>query len=90
VHKDGEKIAVKMLYDMPGTDEEKFINEFRNLASLQHRNIVRLVGYCHETQKTYVEYDGRFIFAERIRRALCLEYMHHGSLEKHLSGMMDI
>ncbi|KAF8711151.1 hypothetical protein HU200_029159 [Digitaria exilis] len=84
VHKDGEKIAVKMLYDMPGLDEEQFINEFNNLSRLQHPNLVRLVGYCHEIQKICIEHNGRYIFAERIRMALCFEYMPFGSLDKHL------
>ncbi|CAN6197328.1 unnamed protein product, partial [Urochloa humidicola] len=87
VHKDGKKIAVKILHDTPRNDydEEQFLNEFNNLASLQHPNIVRLIGYCHETQKKYVKHDGRQIFAESVRRALCLEYMQYGSLEKHIS-----
>ncbi|CAN6180480.1 unnamed protein product [Urochloa humidicola] len=86
VYKDGEKIAVKILHDTPRNhDEEQFLNEFNNLASLQHPNIVRLIGYCHETQKKYVNYNGGQIFAERIRRALCLEYMQYGSLEKRIS-----
>lgn len=88
VYKNGEKIAVKMLYDMPGLEEKQFLNEFSNLARLQHPNIVEIVGYCHEIQNKYVEYNGRLVFAERIHRALCFEYMHHGSLDKHLSGMM--
>jgi interleukin-1 receptor-associated kinase 1/coatomer subunit beta' len=90
VHKNGEKIAVKMLYDMPGLEKEEFQNEFSNLARLQHPNIVRLVGYCHEVQNKCVEHNGRLVFAERIRKALCFEYMHYGSLDKHLSGMMGL
>nr|CAB3489330.1 unnamed protein product [Digitaria exilis] len=87
VQKDGEKIAVKMLHNMPGLDEKQFLNEFDNLSRLQHPNIVRLVGYCHEIQKTFVNHKGRWIFGERIRMALCFEYMHSGSLDEHLSGM---
>ncbi|KAF8711147.1 hypothetical protein HU200_029155 [Digitaria exilis] len=89
VHKDGEKIAVKMLHNKPGLDEEQFLNEFNSLSRLQHPNIVRLVGYCHEIQKTCVKYNGRFIFAERIRLALCIEYMPSGSLDKYLSDEYD-
>ena len=87
MHDNGEKIAVKMLYDMPGLEEEQFLNEFNNLASLQHPNIVRLVGYCHEIQNKCVEHNGRLVFAERICRALCFEYMCYGSLDKYLSGI---
>ncbi|RCV38811.1 hypothetical protein SETIT_8G171900v2 [Setaria italica] len=85
VHNDGEKIAVKMLHYMLGFEEEQFLKEFNNLARLQHPNIVRLVGYCYDVQKNIVEYEGRLVFAERIYRALCFEYMHHGSLDKYVS-----
>ncbi|KAF8730984.1 hypothetical protein HU200_016863 [Digitaria exilis] len=74
-----------MLHNMPGLDEEQFLNEFKNLSRLQHPNIVRLVGYSHEIQKTIVNHKGRWIFGERIRMALCFEYMHSGSLDEHLS-----
>ncbi|VAI37407.1 unnamed protein product [Triticum turgidum subsp. durum] len=86
VHPDGQKIAVKKIYDMPGVDEEQFQNEFKNLARLQHRNIVRLVGYCHHIQEVPAMYEGKLVLAEKIHRALCLEYMSNGSLEKYISG----
>ncbi|KAF8664790.1 hypothetical protein HU200_054513 [Digitaria exilis] len=85
VNKDGEKIAVKMLYGMPGLDKKQFVNEFNNLSRVQHPNIVRLVGYCHETEKIYVEHNGRLIFADQVHMALCFEYMHGGSLDMYLS-----
>ncbi|XP_045085156.1 uncharacterized protein [Aegilops tauschii subsp. strangulata] len=89
VHPDGQKIAVKKIYDMPGVDEEQFQNEFKNLARLQHRNIVRLVGYCHHIQEVPAMYEGKLVLAEKIHRALCLEYMSNGSLEKYISDECD-
>uniref|UniRef100_A0A453T3K2 non-specific serine/threonine protein kinase n=1 Tax=Aegilops tauschii subsp. strangulata TaxID=200361 RepID=A0A453T3K2_AEGTS len=56
VHQHGKRIAVKILYDMPGIDDEQFQNEFNNLTRLRHQNIVRLVGYCHNIQEIQVEY----------------------------------
>jgi coatomer subunit beta' len=88
VQKDGIKIAVKLLYDNPGLDEEQFQNEFNHLKRLQHENIVRLIGCCYETQEQIVEYKGKFVLAEKRYRALCLEYMQKGSLDKYLSGTM--
>ncbi|XP_044367574.1 putative receptor-like protein kinase At4g00960 [Triticum aestivum] len=86
----GENVAVKMLYNnMPGIDDEQFQREFENLMTLEHQNIVRLVGYCYETQHQPMHYMGRTIFAERTYRALCFEYMENGSLEKHLSDECD-
>jgi serine/threonine protein kinase len=88
VHQDKEKIAVKLLYDMPGVDEKQFHNEFKNLTRVRHQNVVRLVGYCHDIQEVQVKYEGKLVIAERTHRALCLEYMSNGSLAGYLSGMM--
>jgi len=87
VHKDGEKIAVKMLYDMPGLEEEQFQNELNNLVRLQHQNIVPFVSYCYEIQKKLVKYNGKLVLADKIYRLLCFEYMQNGNLGKYLSGM---
>ncbi|KAI4969785.1 hypothetical protein ZWY2020_000699 [Hordeum vulgare] len=89
VHQDGVKIAVKMLYDMPGLDDELFQNEFKNLTRLRHQNIVRLVGYCHDIQVIQVMHEGKLVLAEKTHRALCLEYMSNGSLDKYLSDECD-
>uniref|UniRef100_A0ACD5UIM7 Uncharacterized protein n=1 Tax=Avena sativa TaxID=4498 RepID=A0ACD5UIM7_AVESA len=89
VQRDGEKIAVKKLYDMLGLDDKHFQNEFKNLTSLRHRNIVRLVGYCHHTEEVKLEHEGKLIVAEKIHRAICLEYMPNGSLDKYLSDECD-
>uniref|UniRef100_A0A8R7NVK9 Protein kinase domain-containing protein n=2 Tax=Triticum urartu TaxID=4572 RepID=A0A8R7NVK9_TRIUA len=83
--KDGEEIAVKLLYEMPTLDDVQFMREFNNLTSLQHVNIVRLVGYCHETRPECAEYEGRTVVADRIHRALCFDYAHNGSLHDHIS-----
>jgi interleukin-1 receptor-associated kinase 1/coatomer subunit beta' len=88
VHKNGEHVAVKVLHSMPGLDDEQFEKEFRNLTSLHHKNIVRLVGFCHDTQREFILHDGKMIFADATHRALCFEYMHNGSLEKYLSGIL--
>ncbi|XP_039808827.1 putative receptor-like protein kinase At4g00960 isoform X2 [Panicum virgatum] len=85
VHKDGEKIAVKMLYDMPGLEEEQFQNELNNLVRLQHQNIVPFVSYCYEIQKKLVKYNGKLVLADKIYRLLCFEYMQNGNLGKYLS-----
>ncbi|VAH00742.1 unnamed protein product [Triticum turgidum subsp. durum] len=70
---------------MPTLDDVQFMREFNNLTSLQHVNIVRLVGYCHETRPECAEYEGRTVVADRIHRALCFDYAHNGSLHGHIS-----
>ncbi|XP_037443646.1 cysteine-rich receptor-like protein kinase 29 [Triticum dicoccoides] len=89
VHQDGQKIAVKRIYDMPGVDDKQFQNELKNLTRLRHRNIVRLVGYCHHIQEVPAIYEGKLVLAEKIHRALCLEYMSNGSLENYISDECD-
>uniref|UniRef100_A0ACD5XIL2 Uncharacterized protein n=1 Tax=Avena sativa TaxID=4498 RepID=A0ACD5XIL2_AVESA len=85
LHKDGTKVAVKLLHDMTGIDDNQFMNEFNNLKRLQHKNIVRLVGCCNETEELSVFYMGKLVIAEKRYRALCLEYMQNGTLSKYIS-----
>ncbi|KAF7005045.1 hypothetical protein CFC21_020195 [Triticum aestivum] len=86
VYNDGQEIAVKLLHNnMQTIDDEQFIHEFDNLMMLNHPNIVRLVGYCYETQRQHMDFEGRTVFAETTYKALCFEYMTKGSLQNHLS-----
>jgi serine/threonine protein kinase len=69
---------------MPGNDDAQFLCEFENLMRIDHENIVKLVGYCYETQHKPQQYFGRTIFTDQTYRALCFEYMENGSLQKYL------
>ena len=89
MRENGEEIAVKMLRrDYSGFDDKQFQKEFYNLKMLQHQNIVRFVGYCYETQHIPFDYNGKHIFADKTFGALCFEYLHNGSLGKHLSSTL--
>jgi serine/threonine protein kinase len=60
--------------------------------ALQHENVVKLVGYCHEGQKKVVQNNGRYIVADIVESLLCYEYLAKGSLQKNLfegSSSMD-
>ncbi|XP_066339684.1 uncharacterized protein [Miscanthus floridulus] len=85
VHPNGQEVAVKKLYNMPGLDEDQFQNELRILTRICHPNIVQLVGKSYIEQDRCVEHQGRLVFATKIERAICLEFLPKGSLEKHLS-----
>uniref|UniRef100_A0A453QBB1 Protein kinase domain-containing protein n=1 Tax=Aegilops tauschii subsp. strangulata TaxID=200361 RepID=A0A453QBB1_AEGTS len=88
VLKDGEEVAVKKLHQMLWIDDEQFKNELNNLMRVQHKNIVRLVGYCHHASHIFVEYEGKHVSASVVERAICLEYVQGGNLDNQLSGMI--
>ena len=83
---DGQKIALKILHDKTGHDDVQFEKEYYTLANLQHQNIVRLVGYCHETRREFLPYNETIVLAEVTKRALCFEFMENGSLSDYLFG----
>ncbi|CAO2149657.1 unnamed protein product [Urochloa humidicola] len=81
----GTAIAIKKLHQMVGLDDVQFKKEFNNLMKVQHKNIIKLVGYCYEIRHKHVKVHDEYVFARIEERALCFEYLQRGSLNKHLS-----
>lgn len=64
---DGMLVAIKR---RPGRPTQEFIDEVRYLASIQHQNLVTLLGYCQESNLQILIY----------------EYIPNGSVSIHLYG----
>ncbi|CAL9243467.1 unnamed protein product [Arabidopsis halleri] len=64
----GRDIAVKRVSEKSHQGKQEFIAEITTIGNLNHRNLVKLLGWCYE-RKEYL---------------LVYEYMPNGSLDKYL------
>jgi len=78
-------VAVKKLSNTIGIHENKFHEEVKCLIKAKHKNIVRFLGYCADTQGKIEDYEGMFVMADQRNWLLCFEYVCNGSLDKHIT-----
>lgn len=88
VLQNGEEVAVKKLSVISEVSQDKqFQNEVGNLTAINHKNVVKLLGYCYDIKRKVVESNGKHIFMDTTEKLLCYEYLPRGSLDKYLHGM---
>jgi serine/threonine protein kinase len=79
------QVAVKQL-SQNCIDEKEFTREVECLMKAKHKNIVRCLGYCSDTQGQMVKYNGQFVMADVRQRLLCFEYVPKGTLDEYIKG----
>ncbi|TVU26817.1 hypothetical protein EJB05_29382, partial [Eragrostis curvula] len=78
-------VAVKRLTQTLEMHETLFQQEVDSLMRVRHKNIVRFMGYCSDTQGKVWKLPGKNVMAEERQRFLCFEFLPQGSLDKHIS-----
>uniref|UniRef100_A0ACD5YCR2 Uncharacterized protein n=1 Tax=Avena sativa TaxID=4498 RepID=A0ACD5YCR2_AVESA len=76
-------VAVKRLSNTY-MHEKQFHREVECLMHVKHKNVVRFLGYCADTQGSMERYDGKLVMADVQQRLLCFEYVPNGSLDKYI------
>ncbi|KAK1612828.1 hypothetical protein QYE76_036501 [Lolium multiflorum] len=78
-----EAVAVKRLRNTYMYENE-FQREVECLMKVKHKNIVRFLGYCSDTQGKMQRYNGKLVMADVQERCLCFEYVPRGSLDEYI------
>ncbi|XP_044432510.1 putative cysteine-rich receptor-like protein kinase 35 [Triticum aestivum] len=81
---DNGVLAVKRLFNTH-MHEEQFQDEVECLMKVKHKNIVRFLGYCADTQGNISHYKGKMVMADVQQRLLCFEYLPKGSLDGYIT-----
>lgn len=68
--KEDTEVAVKVLSESSRQGRKQFLAEAQLLTTVQHENLISLIGYCDDSKN----------------KALVYEFMANGNLRQHLSG----
>ncbi|CAO2190811.1 unnamed protein product, partial [Urochloa humidicola] len=62
-----------------------FYQEVHSLMKVKHKNIVRFLGYCANTEEKFSIYEGKNVMADIRQKLLCFEFMPKGSLDQYIT-----
>ncbi|XBI04273.1 hypothetical protein VPH35_132597 [Triticum aestivum] len=85
---DNGTIAVKKLSNIY-MQEEQFHREVECLMKVKHKNVLRFLGYCADTQGNMASYNGRMVMADVQQRLLCFEYLPKGNLDDFIKDTSE-
>jgi len=85
-------VAVKKIIQV-SVDEKEYKRELECLLKVKHKNIVRFLGYCGDTQwdmrkikKKKKAKKEEIVQSNKEERLLCFEYVPHGALDAYIKG----
>ena len=83
-------VAVKRIRNSHSINEALFYREVDSLLNIEHKNVVRFLGFCASTDQTAIQIEGskQHIYADVRERLLCFEYISNGSLQKYITGTL--
>ncbi|TVU24439.1 hypothetical protein EJB05_26875, partial [Eragrostis curvula] len=82
----GPVVAVKKFMFNHVHLDTMLLAEVKIGAKLEHKNIVKHLGYCLETTSKIVNFNGQCVAAERPNHFLVLGYLPNGSLDEITQG----
>jgi serine/threonine protein kinase len=81
---------VKKLLITQDINDTLFKDEIKCLMKVKHKNIVRLLGYCSDTQGEAMKVHEDYVLAETRQRLLCFEYVPNGNLHNYIKGICSL
>ncbi|KAM3206141.1 hypothetical protein ACQJBY_061676 [Aegilops geniculata] len=76
-------VAVKKLFG--DINERSFIGDVKCLMKAKHKNVIRFLGYCADSEGRMVDCEGNFVMADVRQWLLCFEYLPRGSLSHYIT-----
>ncbi|GJN04854.1 hypothetical protein PR202_ga22430 [Eleusine coracana subsp. coracana] len=77
-------VAVKQLRHSEDLSDTQFLEEVKCLKRVNHKNIVRFLGYCAYTHEVLMKFNGQDVLVDERKRFLCFEYAPNGNLQDYL------